>query len=357
MDNELKIMAIYLPAFHRIKENDEWWGEGFTEWNNVKKGKPLFKGHIQPQEPLNDFYYDLSKKEDIVKQVKLANDYGIDGFICYHYWFNGHKLLEKPCEIILNNPDIDINYSFCWANEPWARTWDGKNHEILINQEYGEEKEWKEHIDYLIPFFQDKRYIKINNRPVLYIYSVSQIPNFDRMLEFWNQTLKKKGMEDIYLVEYISTRNPQKSSQYTSAVLEFEPMYTNRFKISNIRKIIRLLKKKLGKIDFGDYDYLWNKILKNNRTYGDNVEIFKGAFSGWDNSPRKGKKSMIVKNGSPEKFLKYLLLLAKKKRSNKNVIVINAWNEWGEGAILEPTKQYSYEYLKSVKKVKTNYES
>lgn len=354
-NNKPKIMALYLPAFHRIKENDEWWGEGFTEWDNVKKGKPLYKGHVQPQKPLNNIYYDLSLKEDIKKQADLANDYGVSGFVFYHYWFNGRKLLEKPAEIILENDDINMEYSFCWANEPWARTWDGKNHDVLMPQEYGNREDWINHIKYLIEFFKDKRYTKIDNKPVFYIYSPGQIPNFDEMIECWNKELKENGLEELYLVEYICTRNPDAVSKYSSAVMEFEPMYTNRFRISNIQKLKRVIRKKLKIIDFSNYDYLWNKILSNNRTYGKR-EIFKGCFCAWDNSPRKGKNSMIVRKSSPEKFEFYLDKLVKNKRKmcERNIIVINAWNEWGEGAMLEPTEENGFAYLEAIKKVSDN---
>lgn len=356
MENKnLSVYALYLPAFHQIKENDEWWGEGFTEWDNVKKGKPLFNGHVQPKKPMNSNYYDLSKKKALSEQAELANRYGIDGFICYHYWFNGKKLLEKPCEIVLKNEDINFRFCFCWANEPWARTWDGKNHDILISQEYGNKKDWIEHIEYLLQFFKDDRYIKIDGKPVLYIYSASQIPNFDYMIETWNSYLKSKGMEEIYLVEYICTKNPNAVSKYSRAVMEFQPMYVNRFLISPILKLKRWMCKKMKRIDYGNYDYLWHKIIRNDRAYG-NREVFKGAFTDWDNSPRKGKNSMIVKGATPEKFEKYLYLLINKKRKNtqKNVIVINAWNEWGEGAILEPTEEYQYQYLEIIKKIKAN---
>lgn len=351
--DNLKIYALYLPAFHRIKENDEWWGEGFTEWMNVKKAKPLYKGHVQPMIPIDEKYYDLTDVKSLREQARLANEYKVDGFVAYHYWFNGKKLLEKPFEIVRDNNDIDMNYCFCWANEPWARTWDGKHNDILMPQEYGDKADWINHIEYLYTFFKDDRYIKFDERPVFYVYSPSKIPEFDKMIEAWNDFLNNKNMKPIYLVEFISTKNPKPISFYSSAVMEFEPMYINRFGVSAWIKFKRLLCKKLKIIDFGDYDYLWKKILNNNREYGDK-EIFKGCFSGWDNSPRKGSNSMIVKNCNDVTFGKNLEKLVNKKRknSNRNVIVVNAWNEWGEGAILEPTKQFKYKYLEKIKQIK-----
>lgn len=184
----MKILALYLPQYHRIPENDNWWGEGFTEWINVKKGTPLFKGHYQPKIPLNNNYYDLSDGNGEVWrwQAELAREYGIYGFCIYHYWFEGKMLLEKPMEILLRRKDIDVNYCICWANETWRRTWYGLRNEVLIEQTYGTEDDWKNHFKYLLPFFKDSRYIKIKNRPVIHIYRSSEIENLSLMRTLWD---------------------------------------------------------------------------------------------------------------------------------------------------------------------------
>lgn len=167
----MDIWALNLPQFYETKENNEWWGKGFTEWTNVKKAKPLFPGHEQPMEPLNDFYYDLSKKETIKWQAELAKKYSVSGFVYYHYWYDGRHLLEKPCEVLRDTPDIDIQYCFCWANHSWTRAWNGKNQDVMVQQVYGTEKEWENHLQYLLTFFRDKRYLKFDNMPVLFIYN------------------------------------------------------------------------------------------------------------------------------------------------------------------------------------------
>ena len=160
----MKIIAFYLPQFHNIPENDEWWGDGFTEWVNVKKAKPLFDGHVQPKEPLNDNYYNLLDDNIKIWQAKIAKEYGVYGFCYYHYWFNGKLLLEKPMEQMLNNKKIDIPFCISWANEPWTKAWVNEK-KVLIPQSYGGVNEWKEHFDYLLPFFKDERYIKVHNKP------------------------------------------------------------------------------------------------------------------------------------------------------------------------------------------------
>lgn len=348
-----KILAYNLPAFHQIPENDKWWGEGFTEWDNVKRAKPLYKGHIQPLTPLNYFYYDLSKKEDVVKQAYLAKEYGIYGFVYYHYWFNGKMLLEKPAELFRDSKEVDFNYCFCWANESWCRTWDGnEKKEILMPQVFGGVEDWESHFQYFLSFFQDSRYIKIDNAPMLFVYSISRIPLFDEMFSYWNRRAIESGFSGIYLVETISPWSPKVSSEYSKAVTEFEPMYTIRYEISLKNKIYRWLCKKMKRTEYLDYDHVWKSILSRKRQYKGRV-IFQGVFSQWDNSPRKGKNSIIIKGATSQKFKKYLekLFYNERKDVSHEFFIINAWNEWGEGAILEPSEQYGFEYAEKIKEL------
>lgn len=354
----MNILSIYLPGFHKDEINDKAWGEGFTEWDNVRNGKKLYKEHYQPIEPLNNNYYDLSEKQSIIDQIKIAKHYKIDGFIFYHYWFeNGVMALRKPAEILLKEIDEDFNFCFCWANHSWIKNWHGKNSEMIIKQSYGKKEEWKKHIDYLIEFFKDERYIKIDGRPILYIYDMADINCIEEMIEYWNCILKDYGLKEIYLVEYIFSRNKDVSYYKTDAVVEFEPLYSTFFDISIFSKIKRLICKKMKLIDFQNYDTLWEKNINRNRTYN-GKHIQKGCFCAWDNSARKGHQCMIVKNCSANKFGMYLeeLINNKRKDSNNDFIVINAWNEWSEGAILEPTQKDSYKFLEEIKKVKEKYE-
>ena len=284
----MKVLAYNLPAYHRIPENDEWWGEGFTEWDNVRKGKPLYKGHVQPLVPYRGYYYDLSKKEDVIYQAELAKQYGLDGFVYYHYWFNGKLLLEKPVEIFRDAKNVELNYCLCWANEPWARTWDGKEGQILMPQTFGGKEDWENHLQYFLTFFIDKRYIKRNNSPMLFVYSASRIPDFDKMMEYWNSRIQEYGFNSIYLVEFISTVNPFASSLYSNAVTEFEPMFSNRFGISAFKKLYRYICKKMKKTEYLSYDRIWESLLNRHGVYGGR-EIIQRAFTQWDNTPRKGK--------------------------------------------------------------------
>ena len=350
----MKILSLYLPGFHRDKINDNAWGKGFTEWDNVRQGKPLYKNHYQPIVPLDYNYYDLSKKENIERQIDIANKYGVDGFIFYPYWFGENvSALTKPAEILKNSIDKKIDYCFCWANHSWIKNWTNGNNEIIVKQKYGNKEEWIRHIKYLLPFFKDNRYLKIDNRPVLYIYNMSDIPNFSDMLKCWNEYLEKYNINNIYIIEFISSKNKEKTNKYTDAIVEFEPLYTTFFDISKLNLFKRFIVKKLNLIDFQDYNKIWQKIIKRKRVYGDCV-IQKGCFCGWDNSARKGYNCMIIKNNTPENFGTNLKKLINNNRKNatNDFIVINAWNEWSEGAVLEPTNKDSYKYLEEIKKIK-----
>ena len=190
--HDMQIWALNLPQFYEVKENNEWWGEGFTEWTNVKKATPLYKGHEQPAVPLNENYYDLSKKETINWQAELAKKYGVSGFVYFHYWYEGRKLLEKPCEVLLDSPEIDLNYCFCWANHSWTRAWDAKNHEILVAQTYGDVEEWEAHLQYLLPFFRDPRYIRIEDKPVLFLYKAKEMDRAEERFAYWNKRLNEE---------------------------------------------------------------------------------------------------------------------------------------------------------------------
>lgn len=348
----MKVLAYNLPAYHRIPENDTWWGEGFTEWDNVRRGKPLYKGHVQPMVPLNGYYYDLSKKEDVVHQAELAKEYGLSGFVYYHYWFNGKLLLEKPVEIYRDSKEVKFDYCLCWANEQWARTWDGKDGQILMPQTFGGQEDWENHLQYLLTFFSDERYIKRGNSPMLFVYSASRIPHFDKMMEYWNTRIREYGFDSIYLVEFISTVNPDAASKYSSAVTEFEPMFSNRFGITALQKAYRIVCKKLKTTEYLSFDQIWTSLINKKRTYGGR-EIIQSAFTQWDNTPRKGKAGLVLKGGSPEKFEKYFRKLVNIKRvdASTEYIVINAWNEWGEGPVLEPSEQYGFKYLEGLQRV------
>lgn len=354
-----KYIAFYLPQFHQIPENDIWWGKGFTEWTNTKSSIPLFDGHNQPRIPENNNYYDLTDVDALKWQSKLAADKGVFGFCFYHYWFNGKLLLEKPSEILLDNKDITTNFCFSWANETWSKTWNGQEKNVLISQQYGMKDDWLSHIEYLFKFFKDERYIKVDGHPMLLIYSINKIDCFEEMVAVWNDFLINNGMKTLHLVETLNSFNHGVKSPLIDAKVEFEPWYTIsldwKFRVVNkIKRYVRLCFKynKIPKVLHTriSYKYITEKALQR----VSNSKIYKGAFTDWDNSARKAgtKNPTMVKGSTPELFGNVISQLNKKIESNESgeYIFINAWNEWAEGAYLEPDEKYGTQYIDEIKK-------
>lgn len=353
MENEIKIIAFHLPQYHRIPENDAWWGEGFTEWTNVKKATPLFTGHCQPKKPLHHFYYDMTDPGTRAWQADLAQKYGIYGFCYYHYWFGGKLLLQKPLEALLQEKDIKLPFCLCWANEPWARTWDGKEKQILIAQKYGNEAEWLDHFFYLEPFLKDSRYIRIDNKPVIVIYRSSSIKCYDEMIQCWREEGRKRGIGELYIIDEYNSFQNHYESKSSDAVLYFEPTYTIQYGRSIREKAAQRIRGQLkairyqNSIHYYNYDRLWENILR--RKEIESKKTYLGAFVNWDNTPRKGKKGVVIEGGSPEKFYRYMQKqIENAKQTESEYIFLNAWNEWAEGTYLEPDEDHSYQYLEAI---------
>lgn len=348
--SNLQFIAFYLPQYHRIPENDKWWGDGFTEWTNTKKAVSLFPNHRQPRIPLNNNYYDLADARTLQWQADLMKKYHIYGLCFYHYWFDGKLLLEKPMELLLEHKEIDMNFCISWANEPWTRNWDGGKNDILMPQNYGGPEDWKKHFDYLLPFFQDERYIKIDNKPLIAIYLSAQIENGNAMLNYWRQLAKENGFDGIFLAETLNAKQFAFSMESSDACIEFEPCVTlfggyTPWQGHYFYKTLHVFW----------FDQVWNRILARKSRY-ENREKFCGAFVDWDNSSRVGMRGSVCIGSTPEGFEKHLGDLARKciDEGNDRFIFINAWNEWAEGAYLEPDQDNKYQYLEGVRNVYEN---
>lgn len=373
----MKIIAFYLPQFHEIPENDEWWGKGFTEWVNVKKARPLYDGHEQPRVPLGGNYYNLLDDEVKIWQAQIAKKYGVYGFCYYHYWFNGKMVLEEPMEQMLKNKNIDMPFCICWANEPWTKAWVGKK-EVILPQFYGEEKEWTEHFEYLLPFFKDERYIKENNKPLVVIYRAEVIPELNERLKLWDKLAKKNGLAGLTFAYQDITFDLMKGKDDSlfDYNIEFQPSYAwndmnskGAIKSSAMWSSLRSIKRKLHtvvekKAGFDldryvmnskksvtvnkvDYDAAWNEILNHKPSSNKCVP---GAFVGWDNTPRKGNNGTVYIGDTPEKFKMYLSKQIKraKEEYHKDIIFMYAWNEWAEGGYLEPDERTGYKNLEAI---------
>ncbi len=352
----IKTIAYFLPQYHEIEENNKWWGAGFTEWTNLKKAKPLYEGH-EFITPLNDNYYNLLDIETVKWQTNLLNEYNIYGLCYYHYWFNGKKVLEKPAENLLKNIEINQRFMFMWANHDWSKSWIGID-ELLIKQEYGSESDWVNHINYLIPFFKDERYIKINSRPVFQLYLSKDIVNLDDMINVWNRECNKNGLPNIYIIDLVDNYSQiikknyyQKADSITllehSTALNY---WRDNYKLDVIYKKISKIIKGKDKIRNILYSDIIKFSVKVMNKLSSNNKVFFGVTTGWDNTPRYGNRGYIVRGSNPEMFEEYIKSCFEISiKSGKEFVFISCWNEWCEGMCLEPSNQYKYGYLEAIK--------
>lgn len=375
----IRPIAIYLPQFHPIEENDKWWGKGFTEWTNVTKAKPLFKGHYQPHLPADLGFYDLRLTEAREAQVALAKQYNIYGFCYYHYWFNGRRVLERPAEETLKTGKPDFPFMFCWANENWTRRWDGKEDDVLLGQEYSEQDD-RNHIRALLKYFKDPRYIRVNGKPVFAIYKSVLLPNPANTIRIWRQEAEQEGLE-LYICRFENFRKYGKEimDQGFDAAIDFQPFsatldtYLEERERKMLKKDIvgnsllrlynsfglqdrfeQLNTKRRSWLDYNEYvDYLIN-----NYVFEKGYVFFPGAMPSWDNTARRGRRgNFLFKNANPKKFQEWLEFIKsnyKPKNQEENFVFINAWNEWAEGNHLEPCQQWNRAYLEAVQQVFSN---
>jgi len=360
MTKKIRALGVVLPQFHPIPENDEWWGKGFTEWTNVAKATPRFKGHYQPHIPADLGFYDLRLEEARIAQAELAKKYGIYGFCYYHYWFHGKQLLERPVNEIVSSGKPDFPFCLCWANEPWSRNWDGQNTAVIQPQKYSEDDHLN-HIHHLIKIFKDKRYIKIDGRPVFIVYRPVLIPNVREMITLWNTEAQKNGFENgLYIMStnvFGFFENP--NTLGFDASWDFLPGFFSTVKLSLSFRIIRKIKKNLGllKNHIESYSSIVDKALQN---YQDSKQWkeYPCVCPGWDNSPRRKNGCRILHGSTPELYEKWLVNVCEKFEpftEEENFVFLNAMNEWAEGNHLEPDLKWGLKYLEATKRVLERY--
>ncbi len=374
--NKVRLVAQYFPQLHAIPENDEWWGKGFTDWDNVRRGEQQFPRHYQPRIPFHDNYYDQSKVESLRWQAELARAHGVDAFCHYHYWFDGKQLLNKPTDVLLGNKDIDIQFCLTWANETWSRRWDGQDHHILIAQTHPPTTEsWGRHFDVLIKYWLDERALRVDGKPVFQIYRAMRIPQIAQMFEYWQERARKEyGLPGIFFANVVQFDFPPwQILRHFDAAMLFQPFTATRTGhipptlaphsawLDRARRAAKILPKSrresaeraLARPTLYDYDAVWKEILAFEPVR--HVPIWEGAFVDWDNSARYRNRATVYHGASPEKFERYMReLLAKvaKRAENERFIFINAWNEWSESAYLEPDERYGLAYLDALKRAR-----
>jgi GT2 family glycosyltransferase len=346
--NRVRVFAFYLPQFHQIAENDLWWGRGFTDWVNVRRAKPQFAGHHQPRLPGELGYYDLASADVLKAQAKLAERYGIAGFCFYYYWFAGHRLLEQPLEEMLASGEPDFPFLLCWANENWTRRWDGLDSEILIGQQHSDADDRAVIAD-LIRYFRDRRYIRVDGKPMLLVYRVDLFPDFAATAETWRQVCRDESVGEIYLamVESFGGATASRSPlEYgCDAAVQFPP-HGRGERSSNAKRALNPDFK--GAI----YDYQ-SSVLNYLRQELPAAPRFSTVMPAWDNTPRRMERATIFDGASPGAFQAWLEAAVRQTREHnfgdERIVFINAWNEWAEGAYLEPDEACGYEYLEAVR--------
>ena len=345
ISSDVTLVAFYLPQYHPIVENDVWWGQGFTEWIKVAAAMPCFLGHQQPRLPSELGFYDLRLVEVLADQVRLAREYGIGAFCFYYYWFGGRRLLERPLELFLANPQINMPFCICWANEPWTRCWDGLEKEVLMEQPHTPETDARFILD-IIPLLKDPRYLRVKSKPLLLVYRAALLSLPLVTTALWRRLCRDAGVGEIELVAVESFGFEFPDDYGFDSTVEFPPHGFDAEQCT-----VKPLKKQVP-------------FEGNVWPYKDAAAFYcsqprpawrryRGVMPGWDNTPRRGNKGNAFVESTPASYASWLTLALQDTRAHftegERLVFINAWNEWGEGAILEPDQAYGRSYLEATR--------
>lgn len=353
-NQKIRPIAFFLPQFHPIRENDAWWGKGFTEWSNVTKAQPNFAGHYQPHFPTELGYYDLRVHEVRELQSNLAKKYGVYGFCYYYYWFNGKRLLERPLEEILKSGNPDFPFCICWANENWTRTWDGKENDILIGQKHSPSDDHA-FIFELLKFLQDPRYIRIDGKPLILVYKAGLLPDPAQTARIWRNECLAAGIGEIFIACVHNDANPRQNLSPTNigfdAAVEFPPLG---------KGVLTTTPGPLLNRNFRGLCYDYKKTADNFlSTPCPPYKFFRGVMPSWDNTARRQDTGTIFLGSTPDSYQHWLESAAKWTArmhvGDERLLFINAWNEWGEGNHLEPDHKFGNRYLDATRTVMNQY--
>ncbi|MBI3172660.1 MAG: glycoside hydrolase family 99-like domain-containing protein [Chloroflexi bacterium] len=342
------LLAYYLPQFHPTPENDEWWGKGVTEWHNVSRAVPQYVGHYQPRLPAELGQYDLRIVENIARQAELAKIHGVYGFAYYFYWFDGRRLLDKPLDLFLNNPQIDYPFCLCWANESWTRRFDGTSGEVIMYQNESVES-YKAFIESVKPYMQDRRYIRVDGRPLLIVYRPSFVPNPPEVLAHWREVCQRDGLGNPYIIAVKeNTFDGDLLALGFDAQSEFHPGTVFRY-CNNITAQLPFVRE-----DFRGLVLDYEDLVKNKKYFKFQArKLHRAVMPMWDNTPRRNNTAMIYHGASPALYKEWLADVLRETRSNSELdspfVFLNAWNEWGESAYLEPDRRYGYAFLRATR--------
>ena len=345
-----KLIAYYLPQMHPTPENDAWWGRGVTEWNNVSRAVPQYVGHYQPRLPGELGFYDLRLKDNLRRQIELAKMYGTYGFSWYYYWFDGKRLLERPLDMFLNDSSLDFPFCLCWANESWTKGFFGSSKEIIMKQSETEES-YRNFIHDTIKYLKDDRYITVQGKKLLIVYKPHSVPNCKNVLEYWRRYCLQNGGGELYILGcWTGDEKNDVLDLGFDAETEFQPgsLYPYNGKIN--QELAFVNKQFIGEV------YSYSRIVQE-KFYRKNFKkekMYNAVMPMWDNTPRRNNQGNRIFHGSTpglyEIWLKDVIDHYQKEcELDEKLIFINAWNEWGEGAYLEPDRYYGYAYLEATK--------
>jgi len=353
MNRLVRPIAFYLPQFHPISENDEWWGKGFTEWTNTAKAKPMFRGHYQPHIPADLGFYDLRLPETRIAQAQLADEYGIEAFCYYHYWFAGKRLLEKPFNEVLQSGEPNFPFCICWANHSWRGIWSmGDRNRILIEQTYPGFDDHQAHFDTLLPAFKDRRYIKVDGKPLFVIYHPMRIPGVNEVTDFWRNIAVKSGLNGLHLVGITDKSNwiPQQYGFDASLAKDNLPEVRDWVsKRTPVKWLVNKYKKRNGRPTIYSYKKVLLEWLQDGII---NIADYPCLVPNWDNTPRAGADGLVLNGSTPELFrifLKKAIEVLQNKPLERRIIFIKSWNEWAEGNHLEPDLKFGKGYLEVIR--------
>lgn len=358
----MKVIAFYLPQYHPTPNNNKWWGEGFTEWTNVAKAKPLFRGHYQPKIPADLGFYDLRLPESREKQAELAREAGVDGFCYYHYWFgNGHQELELPFNEVVKMGKPNFPFCLCWANESWARKMWNKDgavvgQEFLAEQKYLGEEDDILHFNALLPAFKDPRYMKIDGKLIFMIYQPLLFKDVTRFMNLWNKLAKENGLNGFYFIGYSYMADAEYKKILELGFDAVDSCRLNRNRIKNfgwaVRKAISIILNTPRKVS---YKKIYPSLISNLETKED---IFPTIIPNWDHTPRSGVKGDLFHHSTPELFKQHVrqaIDAIRNKSENRKVCFLKSWNEWGEGNYMEPDLKFGKGYIYALRDALNEY--
>jgi len=350
------LLANYLPQFHPIPENDEWWGKGFTEWTNTAKAKPLFRGHHQPNVPADLGFYDLRVPEAREEQAEMARRYGITGFAYWHYWFgNGNRLLERPFQEVVESGKPDYPFCLAWANQSWTGVWHGMKDKVLIEQKYPGRQDYIDHFNSLLPAFRDKRYIRIGNRPVFIVYTPDLIPDNIIFTSTWNELAAQNGLERFYFIGIHYEGWDHEKDGYDDKTIHQPSHYVRLYESSQKKRLLGMIKRNILTKQ-RPVTYHYRKLVENyDYSLLDSDRVIPTIVPNWDNTPRSGKRGWVFHHSSPETFSYHLdqtiRFALKREKSRPRIVFIKSWNEWAEGNYLEPDHRFGLQYLEAIRSV------